>query len=157
MTSQGTSGEPAVIVVAGEALIDLIVLPDGRLVPAPGGGPYNTARAIARLEVPVAWIGGLSSDRFGRMLEAGLVRDGVSLDLVQRTDLPTTLALAELDEDGVAAYRFYVDGTSAPAVVTGPLRRRAAGGDAGRSRGHARARARADGRNAGIAGRDASR
>ena len=121
MTSQETSGEPAIVVVAGEALIDLIVLPDGRLVPAPGGGPYNTARAIARLDVPVAWIGGLSSDRFGRMLETGLVRDGVSLDLVQRTDLPTTLALAELDEDGVAAYRFYVDGTSAPAVVTGPF------------------------------------
>ena len=121
MTSQGTSGEPALIVVAGEALIDLIVLADGRLVPAPGGGPYNTARAVARLGVPVAWIGGLSSDRFGRMLETGLVRDGVSLDLVQRTDLPTTLALAELDEHGVAAYRFYVEGTSAPAVEIGPL------------------------------------
>ncbi len=121
MTSQETSGEPALIVVAGEALIDLIVLADGRLVPAPGGGPYNTARAVARLGVPVAWIGGLSSDRFGRMLETGLVRDGVSLDHVQRTDLPTTLALAELDEHGVAAYRFYVDGTSAPAVDIGPL------------------------------------
>ncbi len=109
------------IVVAGEALIDLIVLPDGRLVPAPGGGPYNTARAVARLGVPVAWIGGLSSDRFGQMLEAGLSRDGVSLDLVQRTDLPTTLALAELDTSGAATYRFYVDGTSAPEVAIGPL------------------------------------
>ena len=42
---------------------------------AVGGGPYNTARAIGRLGVPVRWIGGLSSDRFGRELEAGLVAE----------------------------------------------------------------------------------
>lgn len=109
------------IVVAGDALVDLIVRPDGELVPVPGGGPYNSARAIARLGVPVSWIGGLSADRFGRMLEAGLAADGVSLELAQRTELPTTLALAELDADGTATYRFYADGTSAPAVLPGPL------------------------------------
>ena len=109
------------IVVAGEALIDLIVHPDGRLVPVPGGGPYNTARAIARLGIPCTWIGGLSRDRFGHLLESGLAGDGISLALVQRTDRPTTLALAELDEHGIASYRFYVDGTSAPAVLPGPL------------------------------------
>jgi fructokinase len=110
-----------VIVLAGDALVDLIVRPDGQLVPVAGGGPYNAARAVARLGVPCAWIGGLSGDRFGRMLEAGLAADGVSLDLAQRTDLPTTLALAELDEHGAAAYRFYTEGTSAPAVYPGPL------------------------------------
>lgn len=109
------------IVVAGEALIDLILHPDGRLVPVPGGGPYNTVRAIGRLGVPCSWIGGLSSDRFGRLLESGLAADGVSLALAQRTDCPTTLALAELDEHGAASYRFYVEGTSAPAVLPGPL------------------------------------
>lgn len=105
------------IVVAGEALIDLLLRPDGKLVPVAGGGPYNTARAIGRLGVDVAWLGGLSGDRFGRVLEAGLAADGVSLALAQRTVLPTTLALVELDEAGVATYRFYVDGTSAPAVT----------------------------------------
>ncbi len=109
------------IVTAGDALVDLIVRPDGELVPVAGGGPYNAARAVARLGVRCAWIGGLSADRFGRMLEAGLAADGVSLDLAQRTDLPTTLALAELDEHGAAAYRFYTEGTSAPAVYPGPL------------------------------------
>jgi fructokinase len=109
------------IVVAGEALIDLLVHPDGRVVPVAGGGTYNAARAIGRLGVPVQWIGGLSSDRFGRMLEAGLVADGVGIDHVQRTELPTTLALAELDEDGSAAYRFYVEGTSAPQVKAAAL------------------------------------
>ena len=109
------------IVVAGDALVDLIVRADGSLVAVPGGGPYNAARAIARLGVPVSWLGGLSTDRFGRDLEAGLVADGVSLELVQRTELPTTLALAELGADGAATYRFYTEGTSAPAVHPGPL------------------------------------
>ncbi len=112
---------PPLIVVAGDALVDLIVRPDGRIVPVGGGGPYNSVRAIARLGVPTAWVGGLSSDRFGHMLEEGLVADGVELDLVQRTDLPTTLALAELGDDGSAAYRFYTEQTSAPAVLPGPL------------------------------------
>jgi fructokinase len=105
-----------VIVVAGDALVDLIVRPGGEVVPVRGGGSYNTARAIGRLGVPVAWSGGLSDDHLGRWLEAGLAEDGVSLSLAQRTGLPTTLALAELDERGTATYRFYVDGTSAPAV-----------------------------------------
>ena len=109
------------IVVAGEALIDLIVRPDGRLVPVAGGGPYNTARAIGRLGVEVAWLGGLSRDHFGHVLEGGLSADGVSLALAERTDLPTTLAVAELDEGGAATYRFYVDGTSAPAVAAEAL------------------------------------
>ncbi|HEX5828922.1 MAG TPA: PfkB family carbohydrate kinase, partial [Candidatus Limnocylindrales bacterium] len=111
------------IVVAGEALVDLIVRADGSLVAVPGGGPYNAARAVGRLGVPVAWLGGLSSDRFGRQLEVGLVEDGVSLALVQRTDAPTTLALAELDAGGAATYRFYTQGTSAPLVLPGPLHR----------------------------------
>ena len=109
------------IVVAGEALIDLIVRPDGQMVPVAGGAPYNTARAIGRLGVEVAWLGGLSRDHFGHVLEGGLSADGVSLALAERTDLPTTLAVAELDEGGAATYRFYVDGTSAPAVAAEAL------------------------------------
>jgi len=110
-----------VIVVAGEALVDLIVRADGSIAPSPGGGPYNAARTIARLGAPVSWLGALSSDRFGRQLEALLATDGVSLGLVQRTDAPTTLALAELDGSGNAAYRFYTEGTAAPAVIAPPI------------------------------------
>ncbi|HEY3334784.1 MAG TPA: carbohydrate kinase [Candidatus Limnocylindrales bacterium] len=108
------------IVVAGEALVDLIVRADGSIAAIPGGGPYNAARAVGRLGVPVAWLGGLSSDRFGRTLEAGLVADGVSTSLVQRTDAPTTLALAELDGTGAASYRFYTQGTAAAELLPGP-------------------------------------
>ena len=36
-----------------------------------------------------------------------LADDGVGLDCVVRCDDPTTLALASLDDDGVASYGFY--------------------------------------------------
>lgn len=104
------------IVVAGEALIDLIVDPDGGLAAIPGGGPYNTARTVARLGQRVTFLGRISTDRFGRELGANLAKDGVAADGVIATDDPTTLAVAELDERGVAGYHFYVDGTSAPGL-----------------------------------------
>jgi len=103
-------------VVAGEALVDLIAQPDGRWVGVGGGGPFTAARALARLGVPVSFLGGLSSDRFGAALRAALVEDGVDLTLAPLQPSPTTLAVAELDETGSATYHFYLQGTSAAAV-----------------------------------------
>jgi sugar/nucleoside kinase (ribokinase family) len=40
--------------VTGEALIDLVLGPEGSLSRRPVGGPYNVARTIARLAQPVA-------------------------------------------------------------------------------------------------------
>ncbi len=106
------------ILVGGEALYDLVMQgPADDLRGHPGGGPFNTARTIGRLEQPVAYLGRLSSDRFGQRLEALLAEDGVSLESVVRTDEPTTLALAEVDHDGVARYRFYERGTAAPGLT----------------------------------------
>ncbi len=104
------------IVVAGEALIDLLPHPDGHLRAVPGGGPYNVARTIGRLGGEVAFLGRLATDRFGRTLRAGLEADGVDLRFVGTTDAPTTLAIAELDDRGAATYRFHLDGTSAPGL-----------------------------------------
>jgi fructokinase len=105
------------IVVAGESLIDLIVGPDGRVEAIPGGGPYTVARTLGRLGHAVSFLGRLSTDRFGSMLRAGLIADGVDLGLAPPTDAPTLLAVAELDASGAARYRFYVDGTAAPGLV----------------------------------------
>jgi fructokinase len=105
-----------VIVVAGEALVDLVPDADGALRPHPGGGPFNTARTLARLDRPVAFLGRLSTDRFGRRLQDMLRADGVGLEAVVSTDEPTTLALAEIDDAGAARYRFYERGTSAPGL-----------------------------------------
>ena len=105
------------ILVGGEALVDLVVQ-DGDDVGAHlGGGPFNCARTLGRLEQPVAYLGRLSSDRFGSRLRAQLEEDGVRLDAVVATDDPTTLALAELDAQGAAAYRFYHAGTSVPGLT----------------------------------------
>jgi fructokinase len=106
-----------VILVGGEALYDLVLDGQEHLRAHPGGGPFNTARAIARLEQPVAYLGRLSTDRFGSTLERLLAQDGVRLDAVVRTDDPTTLALAEVDADGSAVYRFYERATSAPGLT----------------------------------------
>lgn len=105
-----------VIVVIGEALIDLLVQPDGRVEAALGGGPFNTARTIARLGQPVAFAGRLSTDAFGRRLRDALAADGVELGLVGSTDDPTTLAVVQARTAGAADYRFYLDGTSAPGL-----------------------------------------
>jgi fructokinase len=106
------------IVVAGESLVDLIVSPDGTVTAVPGGGPFNTARTVARLGVSCAFLGCLSTDRFGQRLRAALEADGVRLDHSIATDAPTTLAVAELDERGSARYRFYLDATSAAALTS---------------------------------------
>ncbi|MGW3494980.1 carbohydrate kinase family protein [Streptomyces sp. NPDC001020] len=103
------------IVVAGEALIDLVPQATGALAPlrpALGGGPYNTAVALGRLGSPTAFCSRTSYDAFGEALLDGLRAAGVDVSAVQRGTEPTTLALATLDENGSAAYSFYVDGTA---------------------------------------------
>ncbi|MFS8203142.1 carbohydrate kinase family protein [Streptomyces sp. CWNU-52B] len=103
------------IVVAGEALIDLV--PDGSgalavLAPRRGGGPYNTAVALGRLGSPTAFCSRVSADAFGAALVDGLREAGVDVSSVQRGAEPTTLAVASIASDGSAGYSFYVEGTA---------------------------------------------
>ena len=110
------------IVVAGEALVDLIVDPAGGLTSNPGGGPYNAARTISRLGGRSSFFGRVSTDRFGQLLRSHLEADGVDLGLCVTTDDPTTLAVAELDATGAASYHFYTLGTSAAGLgSSGPV------------------------------------
>src|SRR4051812_35990772 len=116
----------APILVAGEALFDLVVAPDDDRATAahPGGGPFNTARTIGRLGQPVAFLGRLSTDRFGERLARMLEADAVSLEATALTDDPTTLALAETDEQGAAHYHFCARGTAALGLTENDARRR---------------------------------
>ena len=104
------------IAVTGEALIDMVADQDGRITARPGGGPFNTARTIGRLGLSPAFLGRLSADRFGRLLRASLEADGVTPAVTGPTDAPTTLAVVDVDPAGSPRYRFYLDGTSAPAL-----------------------------------------
>ena len=102
------------IVVCGEALIDKVDNGDGTERAAPGGGPFNTARALARLGVPTAYLGHLSEDAHGRELAGLLTADGASPALATSGPEPTTVAVAEVDDAAVADYRFFIQGTAAP-------------------------------------------
>lgn len=109
------------IVVGGEALVDLVIDPDGAVTAKLGGGPFNAARAIGRLGSAVTFLGALSNDRFGTLLHRQLLDDHVDDAMVQFTELPTTLASAELDDHGAATYHFYIAQTAAPNLHPLPL------------------------------------
>ncbi len=93
--------------VCGEVLID--ILPTGPVV---GGGPANTAKALARLGHDVHFIDGISSDAFGQSARSELLNDGVNLDLALASDKPTCTATVTLDDAGGASYEFLIDGTA---------------------------------------------
>ncbi|MCF8609747.1 carbohydrate kinase [Gordonia sp. HY285] len=111
------------IVVGGEALVDLVPVTadDGApaLRPALGGGPFNAAIAAARLGARTGFLSRISTDGFGDSLVARLRAEGVDLELLQRGDELTTLAVADTSDPGAVQYGFYVDGT-ADRLVTDP-------------------------------------
>jgi fructokinase len=98
--------------VCGEVLIDLIPDGSGERVPHVGGGPANTAKALARLGHDVCFIDGISSDKYGQMSRQELLDDEVKLDLALNSDKPTCLAIVSLNESGGASYEFEIDGTA---------------------------------------------
>ena len=93
--------------VCGEVLID--ILPTGPVV---GGGPANTAKALARLGYEVDFIDGISTDAYGVSARKELSRDGVGLGLSLTSDNPTCTATVTLDSKGSASYEFLIDGTA---------------------------------------------
>jgi fructokinase len=100
------------ILVAGESLIDMIVGPQGDVHAAAGGGPFNTARTIARLGQPARFLGRFSTDPFGALLAGKLTADRVELELPRQVAEPTALAIVSLNDAGVARYWFHLTGTA---------------------------------------------
>ncbi|MBU3693189.1 MAG: carbohydrate kinase [Candidatus Nanopelagicaceae bacterium] len=101
----------AKVYVAGEALIDLVNV-GGSSTAHVGGGPANTAKALARLGLSSYFVGGISSDEYGALIEAELLESGVDLSLALRGSKPTALANALIDEGGVASYSFDLERTT---------------------------------------------
>lgn len=95
--------------VAGEALIDLVPA-NGARIPIVGGGPANTAKALAKLGVSTSFIGGISQDEYGKSIAQELA--SVDLSLALSSQLPTALAVVSLDETGSASYEFKLEGTA---------------------------------------------
>jgi fructokinase len=97
--------------VAGEILIDLI--PDGsERKPIVGGGPANTAKALAKLGIDTQFIDGISTDDYGQMAKDDLVRACVKLEYVKYSNKPTCLAIVSLNDSGSASYEFVIENTA---------------------------------------------
>ncbi|MFF0151511.1 carbohydrate kinase [Micromonospora sp. NPDC005203] len=99
------------IVVAGEALIDLVVTAEGERA-VPGGSPANVAVTLARLDQPVRLLARLGADEYGRQLAAHLSANRVGLDWAVHAPEPTSVAKATLDASGQASYEFRLAGTA---------------------------------------------
>ncbi len=100
------------IVVAGEALIDLFVgAPVGATLPAEaiaGGSPFNVAVGLARLGAETGYLGGLSADALGAFLRERLRAERVDLGLAKRSARPTPVVLVTAGSDGQPSYTFHV-------------------------------------------------
>ncbi|MFI2412059.1 carbohydrate kinase [Streptomyces sp. NPDC018947] len=108
---------PPLVTVLGECVADAFTAPapaPGELAlrVLPGGGPANTAVALARLGTPARFLARLSDDVFGRLFRAHLDASGVDLTGAVRAPEPSTLAVAELDDRGQAVYSFHARGTA---------------------------------------------
>ncbi|MBU1323014.1 carbohydrate kinase [Patescibacteria group bacterium] len=95
------------VVCFGELLIDMIAMNPGNLVEAEGflkkfgGAPANTASGLAKLGLPVSFIGKVGQDPFGYFLKRELDTYKVNTKkLVMSETGTTTLALVSLTKQG---------------------------------------------------------
>ncbi|MGX1267401.1 carbohydrate kinase family protein [Streptomyces phaeoluteigriseus] len=108
---------PRQITVVGECVADAFTEPANAsnelaLRVLPGGGPANTAVALARLGTSARFLARLSGDVFGRLFRAHLEASGVDLTDAVSAAEPSTLAVAELDATGQAAFSFHAQNTA---------------------------------------------
>jgi fructokinase len=97
--------------VVGEVLIDLIPDADQQLAVV-GGGPANTAKALAKLGVKTYFIDGISNDEYGQMAKTELLSANVLLDYAQFSSKPTCTAKVSLSKTGSASYEFVIEDTA---------------------------------------------
>lgn len=111
MTTMTDDSRP-LIVVCGEALVDLFVRPEtnglidvsARLA----GAPFNLAIGIARLGGRSALAAGLSSDMFGHALINQLHAENVDTNFIETYDAPTNLVVVGRNAKNEPTYDFPV-------------------------------------------------
>ena len=104
------------ILVCGEALVDLFVNPGDpsgtSLNACVGGSPFNLARGVSRLDVPTAYLGGISTDHFGSLLVEAALSEGIDMSLVKHSSRPSPLVVVSPDSSGHPSYAFYAHHTA---------------------------------------------
>ena len=100
----------------GDALVDFLPVTsmDGRdaAVPVAGGSCLNIAVGMARLGAPAGFVGGISTDLFGRIVADHALTSGVDLRYATRSAHQTTLAFVR-HVAGEPHYAFYDEATAA--------------------------------------------
>lgn len=107
-----TPNTPIQVATAGEALMDMIQEPDGRLRPCNGGAVYNLTRALGHQGVGTLYLNPLSRDGFGRGLASAIHEARVTLAGPAPVHQPTSLAVVGVDAEGKANYSFYREGVA---------------------------------------------
>jgi fructokinase len=97
--------------IVGEVLIDLVPN-ESKHVAVVGGGPANTAKALAKLGVKTHFIDGISNDEYGQMAKSELLSANVLLDYAQYSNKPTCTAKVTLSKSGSASYKFVIEDTA---------------------------------------------
>ncbi len=104
----------AKILCFGELLIDMISETTGDLVKSKGfskqfgGAPGNTASGLAKLGIPVYFMGKVGDDPFGHFLKNTLEENNVKTDFLNLSKVyKTTLAFVALEESGERDFTFY--------------------------------------------------
>lgn len=95
------------VVVAGEALVDIVVPLEGRREEAPGGSPLNVAVGLSRLGLDTLLMTEVGDDDRGVLVTDHVRASGVRLD--DQSVVPgmrTSTATAQLDSDHAATYDF---------------------------------------------------
>lgn len=94
------------ILIAGEALTDIVVDADGGRREHPGGSPLNVAVALARLGHDAHLLTAIGDDARGDAIRAHLDESGVQLTPASVRPGRTSTAEAVLDAHGAATYTF---------------------------------------------------
>ncbi len=114
------------IVSYGEALADVVTTSEsGQLARAvSGGGPLNVA--VARLDVPSAFVGRISMDGYGEQAWKYLTDNGVNLRMAEHRPDPTALAMVKYNPkltfrfEGAAAADTLLSATDLTPLDAGP-------------------------------------
>lgn len=102
------TGANATALVVGEALVDIVIGPDGARTVHPGGSPLNVAVGLGRLGIETVLATRVGDDAFGSAINAHVRDAGVTLGLQNRPADRTSSATATLRADGSAHYEFDV-------------------------------------------------
>ena len=99
------NGSPVAVHAPREVILCAGAYQSPQLLMLSGIGPADDLSALGidvRLDQPAV---------------GGNLQDHLNAGIILFTDDPTTLAVAEVDHEGVARYRFYERGTSAPGLT----------------------------------------